>query len=93
MNANNKRFCDTSVFEDPTCSDSLGPVYSLPDHATYLEVPYAPCVVGQPAPWAAIPFSILQPVGTIPPFPEFVATFLGGTATFLFVALDLILGG
>ncbi|KAG4067502.1 hypothetical protein HA402_002779 [Bradysia odoriphaga] len=90
VDENNQRFCDTTVYEDPTCSDSLGPDYSIADHSTYLGVNYAPCLFGQPAPWAAIPFNIFQPVGTIPPMPGFIYNFNAAAANFAIVALDFM---
>ncbi len=92
VSAEEYRFCNTNNFEDSTCSDSLGPAYSLSNHATYLEVDYSKCVVGQPAPWLEIP-SVLQPVDTIPAFPEPVYDFVGGAASFAIIGLDLIWGG
>jgi len=90
IDENNQRFCNTTFNEDPTCSDSLGPAYSIADHVTYLNVDYNPCTFGQPAPWAAIPLSIFQPVGTIPPLPGFMVNFNVAAINFLKVKLGLI---
>lgn len=92
VSEDNQRFCATSVYEDPTCSDSLGPIYSILDHATYMGVSYATCIAGQPAPWSAIPLSIFQPVGVIPPLPKFMSNFLAGAANFAIHTLSHILG-
>lgn len=85
-------FCSNSIYEDPTCSDSLGPYYSIVDHATYLDVDYAICIVDQPAPWAAIPASILQPVGTIPPLPQPISKFLDVATDFFIYILGAPFG-
>lgn len=92
VSTDDQGFCDTTVYEDPDCSDSLGPVYSALDHATYLEVNYAICVVGQPAPWLAIPFDIFQPVGVVQPLPQVISNFLVGAFDFVKVTLGSILG-
>jgi hypothetical protein len=87
VDENNQRFCNTSVYEDPTCSDSMGPDYAVTDHSMYLGVDFAPCLFGQPAPWAAIPFNIFQPVGTIPPLPGFMSKFSAAAGNFVMSAL------
>lgn len=90
VDESNQRFCNTSVYEDPNCSASLGPAYAITDHGTYFGVDYGECIFGQPAPWAAIPFGIFQPVGTIPPLPGFMSDFSAGAAKFVLGALGWI---
>ncbi|KAJ6648388.1 Lipase [Pseudolycoriella hygida] len=92
VDENNQRFCDPHTYEDPTCSNSIGPFYTILDHASYLGLSYNPCVIGQPAPWLAIPFDILQPVGKIPPLPSFISKFLGYVADIAVDLLDPIIG-
>lgn len=79
----NQKFADTSVYEDPTCSDSLGPAYSVVDHFRYFDANYLICYVNQPLVFLAIPLSILQPIGTIPPLPSVISNFIGGVVGFI----------
>ncbi len=44
----NGEFCATNVYEDPDCSNSLGPIYSLLDHLDYWDVAYHYCAVKDP---------------------------------------------
>lgn len=83
----NQRFCSRSVYEDPTCSNSMGPAYNVFDHLVYFDANYNLCF-GQPAQFLAIPASIFQPVGTIPPLPlkntklwDVAANFIGDVLT------------
>lgn len=82
VDENNQRFCNTTVCEDTTCSDSMGPAYNIDDHRTYLGVDYGECVFGQPAPWLAIP-GVLQPANTVPKFPKRLSSFFVDTGDFV----------
>ncbi len=74
----NQRFADITRYNDPTCSDSMGPAYSVLDHFQYFDANYLVCYLDQPLVWLTLPASILQPVGSIPPLPEKITEFLGG---------------
>lgn len=89
---NDQKFCNESVYEDPTCSSSIGPAYSIFDHGLYFDADYATCILGQPGEILAIPDSILQPVGTIPPLPQPISDFLGAAANFIETFLDPLFG-
>lgn len=62
------KFAVQSLYEDPTCSNSLGPLYSVIDHLTYFDVNHVRCV-GDVNEFFAIPAS-LTPVPELPSFPE-----------------------
>lgn len=87
-----QRFCNDSVYEDPTCSDSLGPAYSVLDHGTYFHVDYATCIFNQPLLLAAIPFDVFQPVGDAPPLPPKVSNFIDVIVDFAVNLLSPLLG-
>lgn len=40
---NSDIFCNPNLYEDPACSNSLGPSYNTNDHLTYLGIPKAGC--------------------------------------------------
>lgn len=86
------RFCNDSVYEDPTGSDSLGPAYSVLDHGTYFNVDYGTCVLDQPLLIAAIPFDIFQPVGKVPPLPLKMSNFIDAVVDFAVNILGPIFG-
>lgn len=78
-----QRFCDTSRYNDPTCSDSLGPAYSVLDHFAYFDVNYLVCFLNQPLVWLALPLSILAPTTILPPLPSVITNFLSAAIGFL----------
>lgn len=80
-----QRFCSQSVFEDPTCSNSIGPAYTLVDHFTYFDVNIA-SAFAQPQQLLSIPFNILPVELLLPPLPKFIADPLGDL-------LDSVIGG
>lgn len=82
----NDGYCNSSVYEDPDCSDSLGPAYSFADHKNYLNVQYGNCSV---ALFATIPGSINQGIGNIPPLPELATDFLAATGDSLFNSIGI----
>lgn len=88
---NNQKFADTSLYTDPTCSDSMGPAYSAVDHFLYFDANYLVCYLNQPLVFLAIP-GVLQPVGTIPPLPTKISNFLGAALGFITDLLGGILG-
>lgn len=79
---NGQKFADTSVYTDPTCSDSMGPAYSAIDHFQYFDANYLICYLNQPLVFLAVPASILQPIGTIPPLPPKITNFLSAAIGF-----------
>lgn len=62
------KFAVPSSYEDPTCSNSLGPLYNAVDHLTYFNVSHLQCL-GDVNEYLAIPAS-LTPVPDVPPFPK-----------------------
>lgn len=72
-----QKFADTSRYNDPNCSDSMGPAVSVLDHFQYFEVNYLVCYANQLLVWLALPANILQPVGAIPPLPTKISDFVG----------------
>lgn len=64
-----------SIHEDPTCSDSLGPAYSVIDHYFYLNVNYWACFVDQAEEFLALPYGIFDPVKVLPPLPTPIYNF------------------
>lgn len=91
INGTNGRFADDSTYEDPTCSNSMGPAYSVIDHFQYFDANLLVCWLNQPLLWVAIP-NVVQPIGVIPPLPSFISNFLGGAIGFLVNVLGPSLG-
>lgn len=88
-----QKFADPSVYEDFTCSNSMGPAYTLVDHFTYFDANYLICFADQPGEFAAIPGGILEPVNSIPPLlPQPISNFLGGLIGFVTNLLGPLLG-
>lgn len=83
-----QRFCNRNVYEDATCSNSIGPAYTLIDHFTYFDVSIANAF-GQPLQLASIPFDILPVELVLPPLPKFMEIPLGDLLDF--VIGDLLL--
>ena len=71
-----QKFADRSVFEDPSCSNSLGPLYNIFDHLLYFDVNIGNCYLSQPMQLLEIPFDLLQPVEVIPPLPRPIEKFI-----------------
>jgi hypothetical protein len=63
------RYCNTSVYEDPSCSNSQGPAYSLPDHLMYLGVNYFTCAAANIYSFAQIPDLFDPDNYPLPPLP------------------------
>lgn len=74
-----QRFCSRTVYEDPKCSMSLGPLYTIVDHLIYFDVNLA-ASVGQPGQLMTLPFNIFNPVDRLPPLPEKFARKISGVA-------------
>lgn len=80
-----QRFCSQNFFEDATCSNSVGPAYTLIDHFTYFDVNIA-SAFAQPLQLLSIPFNILPVETLLPPLPKFIENPLGEL-------LDNVIGG
>jgi len=75
-------FCSQNYLEDPNCSDSLGPAYSILDHTFYFDADYYECAIdGYIAP---IPTNIIPIVATIPPQPNKIFNFSSASNNFVF---------
>lgn len=66
-----QRFCNQSFYEDPTCSDSVGPNYNLADHFGYFGLNYTMCM--SPDLLSGLPFNTTNP-GDIPSLPQLIPT-------------------
>lgn len=86
-----QKFANQNVYEDSTCSNSMGPAYSVLDHFQYFDANLLICWLNQPGYWLAIPGNIFQPIGTLPPLPQFITDFISGAIGFtLFLLGGLI---
>jgi len=86
-----QRFCSQCVFEDPKCSMSMGPLYTVVDHLTYFDCNVA-SVVGQPLVLAYLPLGLLNPVKVLPPLPKPIENLIGGIASGLLAGASPALG-
>lgn len=64
------KFADQSVYEDSTCSNSLGPLYSALDHLYYFDIHILECI-SDAQELLALP-EILEPFGVVPPLPQII---------------------
>ncbi|XP_037050915.1 lipase-like [Bradysia coprophila] len=71
-----QRFCNQNTYEDPTCSISIGPAYTLVDHLTYFDVSIG-SAFAQPLQLATIGFKILPVELIAPPLPKYIENPLG----------------
>ncbi|XP_021961427.2 lipase-like [Folsomia candida] len=72
-------FCSKNFFEDPTCSNSLGPKYSLGDHEKYFDADYTVCYMVEG--WLGIDLVTVKgftPTNFIPPMPTPMQGFMTG---------------
>lgn len=80
-----QRFCNQTVYEDPTCSNSIGPAYTLIDHFTYFDVNIDSAFAQQ--------FQLASLVEIlIPPLPKFIENPLGDLSDSVIGGLLLWLG-
>lgn len=84
----NAQFCKRTVYEDPKCSMSIGPSYSVLDHTVYFDTNMG-SVLGQPLLFAYLPFSLLNPVDHLPPLPKPIEHLIGGIASGVISAISL----
>lgn len=80
---NDQKFADCSRYNDPNCSDSMGPAYTVLDHFQYFDANYLICWLNQPLVWTTLPANLLQPVGQIPPLPNVITNFLSAAIGFV----------
>lgn len=87
-----QKFADQSVYEDSTCSNSMGPAYSVLDHFLYFDANLLVCWLNDPQVWLAIPTSDVQLIGIIPPLPRKLTYYLGAAIGFVTNLLGPLLG-
>lgn len=73
----NQKFCRRTFYEDPQCSMSMGPGYSVIDHGVYFDTNIG-SMLGQPLIFAHLPFGLLNPVDVLPPLPKPIEHLIGG---------------
>lgn len=84
INGTTGKFCNNSIYEDPTCSNSMGPIYStLLDHLMYFDANYLTCIAEQPWPLISLPYTN-QFTSALPPLPEFISGPIGQGADFIY---------
>lgn len=78
INGNNTRFCSKTVYEDASCSNSMGPTYTLLDHGQYFNVNLFSCFLVEG--WGEIDVISLPigftPTDYVPPMPSKIYNFL-----------------
>lgn len=73
-----QRFCSRTIYEDPKCSSSLGPAYTIVDHLTYFDTNLG-TVAGQPAVFTYLPI-VFNPLTALPPLPTKLQNLFSGLA-------------
>lgn len=72
INGNITKFCSKTVYEDRTCSNSMGPSYTLLDHGQYFDVDIFSCYFVEG--WGGVDLITLPigftPTDYIPPMPS-----------------------
>ncbi|XP_021961423.1 lipase [Folsomia candida] len=79
INRKEINFCSQAVYEDSTCSNSLGPLYTIIDHLQYFDADYSVCYFVEG--WLDIDLISIAgftPTDYIPPMPTVMAGFLTG---------------
>ncbi|OXA44939.1 lipase [Folsomia candida] len=79
INGSEINFCSQAVYEDPTCSNSLGPLYTIIDHLQYFDADYSVCYFVEG--WLDIDLISIAgfiPTDYIPPMPTVMAGILTG---------------
>lgn len=84
-NESQQMFADPSLYEDPSCANSMGPLYSAVDHFQYFDVNHLKCL-SDVQEFLAVPV-ILNPVDVIPPFPQFIQITLSDLGDLLMTLL------
>jgi len=91
INGDESKFAVPSVYEDRNCSNSLGPLYSVPDHFTYFDVMHLQCLPDLIQEFTAIP-NVIFPIEDIPEMPRFIQILLGDLGALLSKLLSPIFG-
>lgn len=84
-----QRFCNETVYEDPKCTNSLAPFYSLSDHFSYFDINLLN-VLGQPLQYTELPLGLFQPHDVLPPLPKPIDKFIGSVTDVPMPVLALI---
>jgi len=87
-----QRWCNQTIYEDPTCGNSMGPLYEVSDHLQYFDANYLTCYTEQPAGLLSLPLGILNPVETIPALPTKISSFNGALTNIVVQAILPLLG-
>lgn len=87
-----QRFCNQTVYEDRTCSMSLGPVYSALDHVTYFDVDILVCVASNPLAFTSLPLGLFEPTKILPPLPKPISDLTSGITHFATKLLSPLIG-
>jgi len=69
-----QRYCNVGVYEDPTCSNSYGPLYTPVDHLYYFDLQATTCLEADPYNFALqilLPLQSLIPLLSPTPSPTF----------------------
>lgn len=74
------KFCNDRYAEDPKCSMSMGPVYTVVDHLLYFDTNLG-SVFGQPLSLASLPLGLFNPVKVLPPLPKKIENLFGAAAS------------
>ncbi|OXA43133.1 lipase [Folsomia candida] len=79
INGEEINFCSKRVYEDPNCSNSLGPVYSVLDHLQYFDADLTVCYLVEG--WLEIDLVTVEgftPTNFLPPMPTVMRGILVG---------------
>lgn len=87
-----QRFCNQNVYEDPTCSMSLGPIFSVLDHATYFDTDTLATGASNPLAYTSLPWGIFEPTESIPALPKAISNFTSAVVHFATGLLSPVFG-
>ncbi|XP_035714885.1 lipase-like isoform X3 [Folsomia candida] len=79
INGEEINFCSKTVYEDPNCSNSLGPLYTLLDHFQYFDADITVCYLVEG--WLDIDLVTVEgftPTNFLPPMPTVMRGILVG---------------
>lgn len=75
LNGNKEKFCDRSIYEDPSCGNSYGPYYSGVDHLMFFDVNHVR-TMSDIHEMLAVPV-VFNPTDVLPPLPKAVQIAVG----------------
>lgn len=75
-----QKYCRQTFYEDPECSMSMGPSYSMVDHGVYFETNIG-SALGQPLLLTSLPLGLLNPVDDLPSLPKKLENLIGDLLT------------